>query len=64
MENLENTLKRFFKSFKNAIFIDVRNQLNVIYNGIDFELKRNIQRFKDLISFSKFLNNLDDFKHN
>ena len=55
--------QRILRASKDAKFTDVRNQLDVIYNGLDSELRRDIRRPKDGTTLQDFLSDLDDFKH-
>ena len=43
----------------------VRNQLNYMYNGLDFELRRNIKKPKATdITINKNIDGIDDYKYN
>ena len=41
----------------------IKNQLDIVYNDIDLELRRNIKKPKDAITINLFLMTLNDCKH-
>lgn len=55
--------QKILRAAKDAKFADVRNQLDVIYNGVDSELRRDLRRPKDSINLQDFLTDLDDLKY-
>lgn len=55
--------QKILRSAKDAKLTDVRNQLDIIYNGLDPELRRDIRRPKDTTTLQEFLADLDDYKH-
>ena len=56
--------QRILRAAKDAKFTNVRNQLDVIYNGLDAKLRQDFRRPKDSTKLQDFLSELDDFKHN
>ena len=49
---------------KDANLTNIPNQLDIIYNGLDSELRRNIRRPKASTTLDSFLGNFDDVKYN
>ena len=43
--------------------IFVKNQLNIIYNNIDFKPRYNVKKSENITTVNLFLANLDDNKH-
>ena len=43
--------------------IFVKNQLNIIYNDLNFEFRRDIKKFDDFIMINSFFINFDDCKY-
>ena len=41
----------------------VKNQLDIIYNGLDLEFRRDVKRPEDATTINSFLTSLDDCKH-
>ena len=57
--------QKLFRFVKNVELIQLRNQLDVIYNDIELKIRQfNIRRFKNDISLNDFLSNIDDVKYN
>ncbi len=50
-------------SAKDANMISVLYQLDIIYNGLDLELRRDIKRPDDKSTINSFLAGMDDSKH-
>ena len=55
--------QRILRAAKDAKFTNVRNQLDVIYNGLDAKLRQDLRRPKDSTKLQDFLAELDNFKH-
>ena len=55
--------QNILRASKDAGFTSTKNQLDVIYNGIDPELRRGVRRPKEKTTISDFLDDLEDFKH-
>ncbi|MCJ1226973.1 hypothetical protein MMC12_003628 [Toensbergia leucococca] len=61
-EPREFTVK-MLRSAKDAGLSIVKVQLDIVYNGIDLELRRDIPRLTDHTTVNDFLQSLDDRKH-
>ena len=58
-------VQKIIRLIKNVDMINVLNQLNLIYNEIDVDVKIDIfRRFKNDITINKIFNNMNEFKHN
>ena len=55
--------QKILRTSKDAGLTNVRNQLDMIYNGLDADLRRDIRRPRDNTSLNDFLEDLDDYKH-
>lgn len=55
--------QKILRSVKDAGMTLVKNQLDIVYNGIDLELRRDIKKSEDAITINSFLMTLDDCKH-
>ena len=55
--------QKILRSAKDAQFTSLRNQLDIIYNGLDAELRRDLRRPKDTTTLEEFMSDLDEFKH-
>ena len=55
--------QEILRASRDAGFTNVKNQLDVIYNGIDPELRRDVRRPKERTTLSDFLEDIEDLKH-
>ena len=56
--------QKIIRLIKNADMINVLNQLNLIYNDIDIDVRIDtLRRFKDSITINEMLNDMNEFKH-
>ena len=55
--------QKILRSAKDAGLIGVKNQLDIIYNGMDPELRRDLKKPRERTKLNDFLEELDDFKH-
>ena len=55
--------QKILRTSKDAGLTNVKNQLDMIYNGLDPELRRDVRRPRDSTKLNDFLEELDDFKH-
>ena len=55
--------QKILRIIKDADLADVKNQLNIIYNEIDLNLRRNIRRSRIDAIVNAFLIDLNEFKH-
>lgn len=55
--------QKILRSAKDAGMTLVKNQLDIIYNGIDLELRRDIKRPDENVTINTFLTTLDESKH-
>ena len=55
--------QKILRSAKDAGMILVKNQLDIIYNGIDLELRRDLKKPEEATTVNTFLSNLDDCKY-
>ena len=57
-------VQKIFRLTKNVDMISVLNQLNLIYNEIDVDVKIDtFRRFKNSITINEMLNDMNEFKH-
>ena len=57
-------VQKIIRLIKNVDMINVLNQLNLIYNDIDVDVKIDIfRRFKNSITINEMLNDMNEFKH-
>lgn len=54
---------KMLRSAKDAGLAEAKVQLDIVYNGIDLELRRDIRRPTDKTTVNEFLTELDDRKH-
>lgn len=52
--------QKIIRSAKDTGFINVKNQLNIIYTGLDLELRRDIKKPTDYSTLDGYLNKLND----
>ena len=55
--------QKILRSAKDAGMTLVKNQLDIIYNGIDLELRRDIKKPEGTTTVNSYLTSLDDCKH-
>ena len=56
--------QKIIRLVKDADMINVLNQLNLIYNDIDVDVKIDtFRRFKNNIIINEMLNDMNEFKH-
>jgi len=55
--------QKILRSAKDAGMSLLQNQLDIIYNGIDLELRRDVKRPDNNTTINSFLTSLDDCKH-
>ena len=56
--------QKIIRLAKDANMINVLNQLNLIYNDIDVDVKIDtLRRFKNSIIINEMLNDMNEFKH-
>ena len=56
--------QKIIRLAKDVDMINVLNQLNLIYNDIDVDVKIDIfRRFKNNITINEIFNNMNEFKH-
>ena len=57
-------VQKIIRLFKNVDMINVLNQLNLIYNDIDVDVRIDtFCRFKNNIIINEMLNDMNEFKH-
>ena len=56
-------IQKILRSTKDTSLTRVKNQLNIIYNGLDSNLRRNLRRLKTSISLNEYLKQLDNLKY-
>ena len=56
--------QKIIRATKNVEIINVQNQLNLIYNDINIEMRvDDLRRFKTKMILNKLLSDLNKFKH-
>ena len=56
--------QKIIRLIKNADMTSVLNQLNLIYNDIDVDVRIDIfRRFKNSTTINEMLNDMNEFKH-
>lgn len=55
--------QKILRAAKDADFTAVKNQLDIIYNGIDLELRRDVKKPEHGTTINAFLTALDECKH-
>ena len=60
---LREFVQIIIRSAKNAGFTETRIQFDIVYNAVEFELRRDFRRPDDAALFSSYLTNMDDCKH-
>ena len=55
--------QRILRSAKDAGMTNVRNLLDIIYNGIDLELRKDVSKPDDATTINSFLKSIDSCKH-
>ena len=56
--------QKIIRLAKNVDMINMLNQLNLIYNDIDVDVKIDtFRRFKNSITINEMLNDMNEFKH-
>ena len=55
--------QKILRSIKNAGIILIKNQLDIIYNDLNFELRRDVKKPENFIIVNAFFTILDDYKH-
>ena len=56
--------QKIIRLIKNVDMTNVLNQLNLIYNDIDVDVRIDIfRRFKNSITINEMLNDMNEFKH-
>ena len=57
-------VQKIIRLIKNVDMINVLNQLNLIYNDIDVDVRIDIfRRFKNNIIINEMFNDMNEFKH-
>ena len=57
-------VQKIFRLAKDADMISVLNQLNLIYNEIDVDVRIDtLRRFKNSITINEMFNDMNEFKH-
>ena len=57
-------VQKIIRATKNVEMINVQNQLNLIYNDIDIEMRiDDLRRLKTKMTLNELLSDLNEFKH-
>ena len=55
--------QKIFRSIKDVNITLIKNQFDIIYNNIDLKFRRDIKKFKKIITINLYFTNFDDYKH-
>ena len=55
--------QKIARSAKDAGLTGIQNQLDIMYNEIDLDLRRDVKRLRGDVIIDAFLTDLDEFKH-